>query len=242
MNSQSADYLQISRYIADIDSFAKSKGIRLSIRTDFDHLWELCRRLPGKPVPAVLFDPNSVEINSENALWIEGTNGGGEVVHVQAVRYDDLTGTTLADEIDSLSKHFATPEALEKSDQTKFCHAPSAAQITGKVCYHGEIWLRGGSNGYRGQGLSSILPRLVLGLALAKWTPDYIWGLGHSWLIERGIPQKYGYRHVEAKGAYMEHSKFSRPVDSWIMWMTQSDLIDLTHFEPHQNLAAGMGY
>lgn len=240
--TQQADHLQISRYIADIDSFAQSKGIQLSIKTDFEHLWDLCKRLPGKPVPAVLFDPNTTDINPENALWVEGINGRGEVVHVQAVRCDDLTGTTLANKIDSLSKHFATPEALENCEQTKFCQAPSAANITGKVCYHGEIWLRGGSSSYRGQGLSSILPRLVLGLALAKWAPDYIWGLGHSWLIERGIPQKYGYCHVEAKGAYMENSKFSRPVDSWIMWMTQSDLIDLTHIQPDQHLALGTGY
>jgi hypothetical protein len=242
MVAETVDHLQVARYIADIDSNARSKGIQLSIRTDFEQLWDLCGRLPGKPLPAVLFDPKATSINAENALWVEGVNARNEVVHVQAVRFDDLTGTTLASEIDSLSKHFATPDQQEAVERTKFCHAPSASEITGRVCYHGEIWLKGGSSGYRGQGLSTSLPRLVLALALAKWMPDYIWGLGHSWLIERGIPQKYGYRHLEPRGAYMENSRFSRPVDSWIMWMTQSDLIDLTHHEQKRDLAAGMGY
>lgn len=240
--TQQADYLQISRYIADIDSYAKSKGITLSVRTDFKHLWRLCKKLPGKPVPITFFNPALSDANPENAFWIEGTNSRGEVMHVQAARCFDLSDSTLADQIDSLSDHYVTPDVLESEDQVAFCQAPAARKITGKVCYHGEIWLKGGANGYRGQGLSETLPRLTLALALAKWSPDYIWGFGHSWLVEKGIPQKYGYRHVAPKGAYLAESKFHRPIDSWIMWSSQPDLISLTHQQAHIDAAVGMGF
>ncbi len=242
MTQHTPDFLQISRYISEIDSLAKSKGIKLSVRTDFDHLWELCKGLPGKPVPITFFNPELSDIGPENAFWIEGTNARGEVIHVQAARCYDLSDSSLADQIDSLTEHYVTAEMHEQLEDLKFCQAPAAKEITGKVCYHGEIWLRGGANGYRGQGLSSSLPRLILALALAKWSPDYIWGFGHSWLVERGIPQKYGYKNVAPKGAYLAESKFHRPIDSWIMWSSQPDLISLTHHEERVDMAVGMGY
>ncbi|WP_282604628.1 hypothetical protein [Pelagibius sp. Alg239-R121] len=242
MTSHAIDYLQVSRYITDIDSFAKSRGIRLAIKNDFDELRDLCKRLPGKPVPFAPFNPDYTDVGPHNAFWIEGRNGGGDVVHVQAVRCDDLSDTTLANQIHSLLEPYATQEVLETTEDLDFCQSPTARTISGKVCYHGEIWLRGGSNGYRGTGLSGILPRLILALSLAKWAPDFIWGFGHAWLVERGIPQKYGYHNIEPRGAYMETSKLSRPINSWIMWLSQSDLIELTHDERQTDLAVGMGY
>lgn len=242
MSVHQIDYLQVSRYITDIDAFARSQGISLAIKNDFEELCYLSKRLPGKPVPFAPFHPEYTDVGAENAFWIEGRNGGGEVVHVQAVRCDDLSDTTLAHRIHALLEPYATEEVLETSNDLDFCQSPMARKISGKVCYHGEIWLRGGSNGYRGKGLSSILPRMILGLALAKWAPDFIWGFGHAWLVERGIPQKYGYHNVEARGAYMETSKLSRPINSWIMWLAQADLIDLTHETSQADLAVGMGY
>lgn len=242
MTNTAIDYLQVSRFIAGIDSLAKTQGVSLTIKNDFEQLCDLSKRLAGKPVPFAPFNPEHTDVGPHNALWVEGRNGRGDVVHVQAVRCDDLSDSTLANQIHGLLEPYATKEVLDAAEDLDFCQSPTARKITGKVCYHGEIWLRGGSNGYRGKGLSSTLPRLILGLALAKWAPDFIWGFGHAWLVERGIPQKYGYHNLEPRGAYMETSKLSRPIDSWIMWLSQSDLIDLTHESEQVDLAVGMGY
>jgi hypothetical protein len=214
----------------------------LSIKNDFRQLCDLSKRLAGKPVPFAPFNPDYTDVGPHNAFWIEGTNGYGETVHVQAVRCDDLSKTTLAHQIHMLLEPYATDEMLAETQNPGFCQSEAARKITGSVCYHGEIWLRGGRSGYRGQGLSSILPRLILALSLAKWSPDFIWGFGHAWLVEHGIPQKYGYRNLEPRGAYMETSKLSRPINSWIMWLSQADLIDLTHDNETAEMAVGMGY
>lgn len=240
--TQQTDHLQIARYISEIDSYARLKGISLSIRTDFDHLWDIWSELPGKPEPSVLFDPKVRDVSEEHAFWVLGKNREGEIVHVQAVRCDDLSGTNLAQDIDSLTNCIAAPSTVCDSKETGFCQAPAAKTITGKVCYHGEIWLRGGNSGYRGQGLASILPRLVLALALAKWTPNYIWGLGQKWLIDRGLPQQYGYKSVQPRGTYWKKTKYNRPIDSWIMWMSQRELISLVQNPYFPNTAEETGY
>lgn len=240
--TQQADHLQLARYISDIDSYAKSKGITLSVRSDFDYLWKIWKKLPGKPEPSVLFDPAVRDVSEGRAFWIRGTNSDGEIVHVQAARCDDLTGTNLARDIDSLTKCVAEPSTLPSSEDTGFCQAPAAKEITGKVCYHGEIWLRGGNSGYRGQGLASILPRLVLALAHAKWAPNYMWGLGQQWLIDRGLPQQYGYRYVQPRGTYWKKTKYNRPIDSWIMWMSGRELAHLIQAPSHAYQAAETEY
>ena len=59
----------------------------------------------------------------ENGFLIKGTNDDGEVVRIQAVRYDDLTGTNLACECKNLpSFHFIEKLALKKLNGAKHTH------------------------------------------------------------------------------------------------------------------------
>ncbi len=165
------DTLTLSRYIAGLDEIARRAGIEIEIRTDFGHLMELCEGLPDKPEPTAMFDPMKADIGGHNGFWLKGSDPNGVTVHVQAARIYDMHGTNLGRELSSLRAFYADPGLVPEGEHC-ICAAPVMERITGMVCYHGEIWVRGSDPDLRGQALSGPLSRLLLGLVLVRWNPD----------------------------------------------------------------------
>ena len=221
------NYLNVCRYIADLETQIRDIGIHLELRTDFGYLVRLSESLPGKPYPTAMLNPLHHHIGPENGFWIKGTDDNGEIVHVQAVRYDDLTGTNLAREYENLSAFYIDP--LVSAEKTEWCKsfAPIAKRITGPVCYHGEMWLRDGENGFRGKGLSQLLPRLAMALALIQWNPSFMFGFGYGKLINNGVMLQYGYSHFQPSVIHWHRPSRETPLDVWVVWMSQQDLRDM---------------
>jgi len=70
-----------------------------------------------------MFNPLHHQTGPENGFLIKGTNDDGEVVRIQAVRYDDLTGTNLACECKNLpSFYFIEKLALKMLNGAKHTH------------------------------------------------------------------------------------------------------------------------
>ena len=220
------DTLRLSRYIAELDETARRAGIEIELRTDFGHLMELCKKLPDKPTPTAMFDPMMADIGGHNGFWLKGSNLATVPVHVQAARIYDMNGTNLAREFTSLRAFYASPE-LAPEDERCDCTAPIAERITGKVCYHGELWVRGSEPDLRGQALSGPLSRLQLGLILARWNPDYVVCFGYDRSVNRGLPARFGYWHVQPGAVHWVRPYRDEPLDVWLMWLTRQDLIDL---------------
>ena len=222
-----ANHLTISRYIAAIDEIAHSKGLRLELSMDFDELLALSKQLCGRLPLTPMFDPTVSQLGPDNGFWLKGLDAEGEVVHVQAVRKDELNGIPLANHLESLRAFYNDPASGAAPQEYCFSAAPMAQRITGTVCYHGEVWLKGGQNGFRGQGLAAVLPRMALALALAKWQPDYIYGLAWPAIVEKGLAFQYGYRNVQPHGVLWNLPMDPEPFDGWLIWMTRGDLISL---------------
>ena len=111
--------------------------------------------------------------------WLKGSDPAAVPVHVQAARIYDMNGTNLAREFSSLRAFYASPDLAPEGERC-VCAAPILERITGKVCYHGELWVRGHDPNLRGQALSGPLSRLLLGLVLARWNPDYVVAFGYD--------------------------------------------------------------
>jgi hypothetical protein len=152
------DTLRLSKYIASLDEIARQAGIEIELRTDFGHLMELCEKLPDKPAPTAMFDPMKADIGGHNGFWLKGCDSNGVPVHVQAARVYDMNGTNLDRELSSLRAFYASPDHAP-GDERCVCAAPMAKRITGTVCYHGELWVRGQEPNYRGQHQSMQQPR-----------------------------------------------------------------------------------
>lgn len=221
------NYLSVSNYIADLERQILDIGISLEYRTDFGYFVRLCETLPDKAYPTAMFNPLHHDIGQKNGFWIKGTNEEGEVVHVQAVRYDDFTTTNLAHECENLTAFYLDPEVSAEDAEWCQSFAPVAKQITGPTCYHGEVWFRGGVGGYRAKGLSKLLPRLAMALALLKWNPNFIYGFVYDRLVSTGVMMQYGYSHTQKSVVYWHRPSRDKPLDVWVVWMTHQDLIDM---------------
>ncbi len=85
---------EIIELIRDIQN--RSPGLNIEFKQDFRHFLELIEENQDRKELSPMFDPRYCSIGADNGFWIKGTNDDGEVVHLQAVRFDDLGQTTLS--------------------------------------------------------------------------------------------------------------------------------------------------
>ncbi|PBB28958.1 hypothetical protein [Mesorhizobium sp. WSM3882] len=214
--------LEVSKYICLLDGIAKKSGMHLKMGDNFEEYIDITTNTIGKPPTYPTFRPDCSRL--ESAFWIVGQDQSGKVAHVQALRVNDLTATNLAEHLESLKAFYADPESRAGSGSSCACRAPTAQNISGIVAYHGDLWLR---DDFRGQGLPSTLAGIGFGLAWAKWSPDFIYALVPTWLIEKGIADQYGYLNREAQGAVLNLPDRSVEEDDWLIWLTRGELSQL---------------
>ncbi|WP_202296135.1 MULTISPECIES: hypothetical protein [unclassified Mesorhizobium] len=219
--SELATPLDVSKYICHFDSIARSNGIQFKMGDDFNHYIQITENTTGKPPTYPNFRPNFSELEAGRAFWIIGEDQSGKVAHLQAVRLYDLTSNNLAEHLESLQACYAYPKSHSGSGSSCVCRAPTAQKITGTVAYHGDLWLR---DDFRRKGLPPALAGIAFGLAWAKWSPDFIYALVPTWLIEKGIADRYGYLHKEEQGAILSLPAWAIKDNDWLIWLTRCEL------------------
>jgi len=222
MSRNVIDYLKLAQHISGLCDLVRSNGVHLELRSDFGYLIRLCENLVDKPFPTAMFNPLHHHIGPDNGLWLKGTNADGDVVHVQALRFDDLTGTNLARTFEDMTAFYADPSVSAPDGEYCLSFAPSAKRITGPTVYHGELWLR---PDVRGEELSMPLGRLAMALALARWNPDFYYGITYKDVIDRGLHHRYGFWHSEPRGVYWVRPYREAPLDAYLVWLEGDDLL-----------------
>ena len=225
-----ADPLEISRYVSGIDRFAAKSGLKLEMCKDFSAFREVRSAMSERTPMSPIFDPSVTDVGPGNGFWLKGTDANGKIVHLQATRRSDLQGVSLADHLYELRRLYRLPGLDMETDVDRdSLRAPALHDISGQVCYHGEIWL---DESLRGQGLSAVLPRMLLALVLAKWSPDYVFGFVPTKLAYRGLQAQYGYMHVQPGGIFGRPQAIDQPINKWLAWLSRQDLVHLMTFEP----------
>lgn len=220
------DQLKASCYLARQVSSAEIDGITLELLDDFDRFRKVADGTEGRAPLTPIFDNRVSDVSSENAFWILGRNADGDVVHLQALRRDDLKGITLDEHMRRQGPLLMSPHIPGIPGDSIFDACAYTREMSGRVCYHGEVWLS--PNGpFRGRGLAVTLPRIGVTLALMRWAPDYIYGLVHPDLALKGIPARYGYVHTHPRGIRWRRSDGDGTLDECITWMTGDDMRDL---------------
>lgn len=220
------------QYISNIDQIAGRHGMKIEVGSDFEAFRQIRAAQPKRLPISPIFDCQASDLNGANGFWIKGTSESGELVHLQAVRLEDLTGSSLAEHLYRQRHAYAPPGVEVDLEQSDYAATPASRRITGKVCYHGELWLKGGPNGYRGHGLTAALPRLALALAHMTWSPDFMFGLVHPLAACKGLPAREGYMHLEPGGILWQRKDSDEIYDEWMVWMSHNDLQHLLRFPP----------
>ncbi|TKB89976.1 MAG: hypothetical protein E5W81_07315 [Mesorhizobium sp.] len=214
----------VSKFIRAAYKLAREHGLHITMGNDFEEYVRITATLLGKSPTDPHFRPDCSELLPGKAFWIIGRDWQGRVVHVQAMRLDDLSDTTLDEHLGTLRACFADPDLKAGPGSSCNCYAPSARAITGLVAYRGDLWLR---EDFRGRGLLAPLSRMAFGLAWAKWSPDFIYALVAGWNIQKGVADRNGYLHKEPGGAILRLPAQGICEDDWLVWLTREDLLKM---------------
>lgn len=212
----------LGRFLLLADRAARDRGVYLSLEDDFDALLALneANRAHWHPL-APSFDPRCSNVNGDNGFWIVGRNEGGEAVLTQVVRHFPLHDTTLADELRTLRFFYGDPARHAQAGERCEVTAPNTSRIRGDVVYSGGTWLR---PDFRGCGLASIVPRMGRAIALSRWNTDFAFSLVLRRLVEKEIPRRYGFRHVEY-GVDWRGSIAGEHLEFALIWIGQDDFV-----------------
>jgi hypothetical protein len=132
--------------------------------------------------------------NRERAFWMSLTDDAGEVVGLQAFRYDEID-THLADWcVTYMIGAYMRRQELMVPSFPKPPEGSVAERLTGKLVYHGEIWI---SKNIKNRKVFELFVRLGLVLAMIKWRPDAIWGLASAQMAGHGHFTRVGYTILE---------------------------------------------
>ncbi|WP_063799923.1 hypothetical protein [Bradyrhizobium valentinum] len=213
--------LQVSRFLQVYDQAAIRKGVKLSIGFDFHEYVSITGSIPTKGRTYPIFRPDRSPIKSGEGYWLVGVDKNDEVVLVEAARLYDLSNSNLAEHLETLRFFYAEPSKHAHPDDRCICRAPNARQITGKVVYHGDIWVR---RDFRGQGMPKIMTGIMRGVSLAMWAPDFTCGLAGRWSVEKRV---YDVSRCEPGGSILRLVAEGIVDDDWLSWTTGDELIRL---------------
>jgi hypothetical protein len=130
-----------------------------------------------------------------------------------------------------LAEHWQTmPAAFEPAglpidlEKSNFHTAPASHEITGRVCYHGEVWI---DPKFRNMRIAATLATFAQLLAVTRFMPDYNYGFIPPHLVKRGYPARIGYLHLHPWAPSWHVCGREEPYDDYLVWVTGQELIEL---------------
>lgn len=224
------NFFESVRRMSTIINEVEATGMRIELGGDFALYRRLRMEQTDRNGPFPMFDTTSSFVDDANAFWVMGFNENDELVHTQAIRCLELGDVSLASHLDCHRHKYITPGSTPDPDQTYYSRLSSLHHISGRICYHGEFWLKGGSGGQRSQGFTALLSRIVFEVAYRTWNPDYMFGFVPTPLAMKGIGVRYGYTHCEF-GAWMGPNNETTSEES-LVWMSRSNLEEFLQTSP----------
>ncbi|MGY8678612.1 hypothetical protein Q2941_12525 [Bradyrhizobium sp. UFLA05-153] len=215
--------LQVSRFLHLYDDAAAEKGIKLSIGFDFNEYISITETAPNKRRTYPNFRPDRSPINTGEGYWIIGVDKKNELALTDAARLYDLSHSNFAEHLQSLKAFYATPAIHAHPEDRCTCRAPSAKKMTGKVAYHGDLWIR---RDFRGQGLAKITAGIAHGVSFAMWAPDFLCSLVARFSVDKGLIAQYEMLHHEPGGSILQLVEEDIVDDDWLIWLTGGELKD----------------
>lgn len=217
----SVNPLQVSRFLQIYDDAAAQKGIKLSIGFDFHEYVSITRAAPTKRPTYPNFRPDRSPIKSGEGYWIIGVDKNNEVAVTDAARLYDLSHSCFAEHLQSLKAFYANPAIHAHPQDRCTCTAPSAKKMTGKVAYHGDLWVR---KDFRGQGMAKIVAAIAHGASFAMWAPDFLCSLVARFSLDKGLVRQYEMLHHEPGGSVLQLVEEDIVDDDWLIWLTGEEL------------------
>lgn len=185
--------LNAARAAIILENELKALKLQSHVSSDMAAFDEVKRRVRGNAVAPMHHYATGV-FNRERAFWMYLTDEAGEVVGLQAFRYDEVD-THLADWcVNYMIGVYMRQQELMVPSFPKPPEGSVSERLTGKLVYHGEIWI---SKHIKNRKVFEQFVRLGLIVAVIKWRPDAIWGLASAQMAGHGHFTRVGYSILE---------------------------------------------
>lgn len=198
-------------------------GIQVSVGTDFAKFKKICHEVDGKSSVGPAFDVDQPQPEPLKGFWFVGRRSDGEVVHTQAIKLISLSEKNLQEFLQQHSANLRVGGIEIDVPKSPWTLTEAAQAICGPVTYHGELWLKGGSQGIRGGSAATLLTRLMLITAVLKWSPNYMIGIQAASTSCRGLATREGYMRTEQGSVFWEPADGSAPIEGWLVWMSRGE-------------------
>ncbi len=184
-----------ARVICGLESRLFQLGLRMEYGSDFDKF----ERFAEATDKRVLSEHFQVALNTytpENAFWLRAVTEEGETIALGAVRLDLLGAQTLDRHLAKYWKRCYPGElgngATLATDQPRYLR-----EVSGRVCYLGELWV---ARLWQGKKVHIHFSPLAMAIALQRWNPDwlYCWVRPKMWC--KRYPLAYGFSAVHPVG------------------------------------------
>ena len=213
---------QLSRFVSDCVSCMEASGLSIRFGDDFREFQLLASRQPLRGQVAPVFDPAFGHVRDGNAFWVAVWDSAGELVATEALFMVDLAGDTLDRHLHQHLDWYRPPGERVDCGRS-IVTLSSAATLSGKLCYNGEMWIKGGPEGYRGGPLIALVPRAAMALALSEWQPDHIWALVEPGSAVKGLVARAGFVHLEQGSVDWWDRRKSAVFAEWVAWLSAAD-------------------
>lgn len=205
-----ADPLKIVNTIADLLRHGAARGLAFRLSSDFAEFARLRRELRGSAV-SPLFDPAVADGLAVRGVWMLAADEAQRVAGLQAFRLDRAEPSLAGFAPSWMLEHYRRRREPVVPGATPPPASSRAHLVSGRVVYHGELWVAP-----RARGCFPLFPRLGLLLALVKWQPEAVWALTGQSMATRGHMLRMGYGHVEPGFLTWEHPPEGAEHSEWI--------------------------
>lgn len=167
INLDDADRVLIQENLDNMRTALRSLRLDVRIETDFADWVRHMENAPKITAVSPSFDPRFSHLHPGNSFWISIRDADGGIVACSCHRL------FLTPDIRALigsHKLFFDKQPVLDFKPVPIVLPREAPQIGGRVAYGGGYWLH---PGYRGAGLSSIIPRMSRFLSLRHFEPDW---------------------------------------------------------------------
>jgi len=187
------DPLGIARVVASLDEELSELGLKVGFHDDLDHFASAKKGIRDEAA-SPFFDPAVNEVAGGRFFWMSLTDAKNVIVGVQAFRLDTIT-SSLADWAPSytIGLYMRRQEVLVPLHPTP-PRGTIAERISGRVVYHGELWM---DRSLRNRRIVEAFGRLGMLLGLLRWNPDAIWALASQQMATHGHLNRMGFSHLE---------------------------------------------
>ncbi|WP_337660351.1 hypothetical protein [Anderseniella sp. Alg231-50] len=216
------DTKSIAKYIAGAESIVSELGITIEVGSDFDFFCSIPKLQPGRHAISPIFDPEESDISSSNGFWLIGRNESGEIVLTQAIKLVPVGKSGFLDHFENkLADYRPKGDKLDIA-KSQIHLTDRAARLSGNLCYYGELWI---DRSYRGSCLTAVMPRLMFAMAIAKWSPNVVFGIMEPLAACKGLAAREGFMHLEQGGLHWWDRAASETFEEWLVWTTRDDFI-----------------